>query len=128
MFARCPACGGRHIFRRWFEMTERCPTCTLRFERVEGHWIGSIGANTVVIFGLMFVLMISTYLLSYPDPPGAWLLWTEIAIAVLGPLLFFPPARMMWTAIDILMRPLRPGEIDPRFVAKDPYRDRPVGP
>ena len=109
-------------------MTERCPTCTLRFERVEGHWIGSIGMNTVVIFGLMFVLMISTYLLSYPDPPGSWLLWTEIAIAALGPLVFFPPSRMLWTSIDILMRPLRSGEIDPRFVSNDPYRDRPSGP
>jgi hypothetical protein len=116
------------VFHRWFRMAERCPTCTLRFERVEGHWIGFVGTNTVVIFGLMFVLMIATYLLSYPDPPGSWLLWTEVGIALIGPLVFFPPSRMLWTAIDLLMRPLRPGEIDPRYVSHDPYRDRPKGP
>jgi len=127
LFGRCPACGGGHIFRRWFGMHDRCPTCTLRFERVEGHWIGSIGTNTVVIFGLMFVLMITTYLVSYPDTPGPWLLWTEVALALLGPVLFFPSARMLWTAIDVLMRPLKPGEIDPRYVRYDPYRDHPTG-
>ena len=116
------------MFRHWFRMAERCPTCTLRFERVEGHWIGFVGTNTVVIFGLMFVLMIATYLLSYPDPPGSWLLWTEVGIALVGPLVFFPPSRMLWTAIDLLMRPLRPGEIDPRYVSHDPYRDHPKGP
>lgn len=106
-------------------MVERCPTCTLRFERVEGHWIGFIGTNTTVIVTLMFVLLMGSYLLAYPDPPGAWLLWSEVGLAVLGPLLFFPPSRMLWTAIDLLMRPLRPGEIDPRYIVRDPQRDRP---
>ena len=128
LFAHCPACGGRHIFHRWFHMAERCPTCTLRFERVEGHWIGSIGTNTMVIFTTMFVVLLSVTLLSYPNTPGPWFLWTSIGIAVLGPILFLPPSRMLWTAIDLLMRPLRPGEIDPRFVKTDPYRDRPTGP
>jgi len=128
LFARCPACGGRHIFHRWFKMVDRCPRCTLRFERIEGHWIGSIGTNTVVVFATMFVVLLSVTLLSYPDNPGGWLLWTVIGIAVLGPMVFFPPSRMLWTAIDLLMRPLKPGEIDPRFVKHDPYRDRPTGP
>lgn len=109
-------------------MAERCPTCTLRFERVAGHWVGFVGVNTTVIFGVMFVVLLTTYLVSYPDPPGAWLLWVEVGIAFAGPAIFFPPSRMLWTAIDILMRPLRPGEIDPRYVVKDPYRDRPQGP
>ena len=30
LFHHCPACGGRHLFRRWFGMADRCPTCTLR--------------------------------------------------------------------------------------------------
>ncbi|MCB1270774.1 MAG: DUF983 domain-containing protein [Microthrixaceae bacterium] len=124
--ARCPACGGGHVFRRWFLMEDRCPSCTLHFERVDGHWIGSLGANTVVVFGVMFVVLFSTVMISYPDTTPGWLLWVLLAIALFGPVLFFPPSRMLWTAIDILMRPLRDGEIDPRYVAVDPYRDRPV--
>lgn len=107
-------------------MATRCPTCTLRFERVDGHWIGSLATNTVVIFGVMFAVLFSTVMLSYPEPSPWWLLWLVIAIGALGPILFFPPSRMLWTAIDILLRPLRRGEIDPRYVVVDPYRDRPV--
>lgn len=121
---RCPACGGGRIFHRWFGMDERCPTCTLLFERVEGHWIGSLGLNTTVVFGAMLVVLLTGSMIGYPDPPFKALLIAELALAVIGPLLFFPSSRMMWTAIDLLMRPLTPGEIDPRYVVVDPERDR----
>lgn len=116
------------MFRRWWWMSERCPTCTLRFERVHGHWIGSLGTNTTVVFAVMFLVLLVGSLLSFPEPPGAWLLWTEVGLAVAGPVLFFPPSRTLWTAIDLLMRPLAPGEVDPRFVVRDPHRDQPDGP
>jgi hypothetical protein len=47
--------------------------------------------------------------------------------AGLGPILFFPSSRMMWTAIDLILRPLTPGEVDPRYVKTDPARDHPTG-
>lgn len=121
---RCPACGGRHVFRRWFTMEDRCPSCTLLFERVDGHWIGSLGLSTTVVFGVMLLVLLVGSLAGYPHPPFRALLIAEITIAIVGPVLFFPSSRMIWTAIDLLMRPLRPGEIDPRFVAIDPERDR----
>lgn len=124
---RCPACGGGRVFRRWFHMEDRCPTCTLLFERVEGHWIGSLGLSTTVVFGAMLLVLLAGSMLGYPHPPFRELLIAEIAIAVVGPVLYFPSSRTMWTAIDLLMRPLRPGEIDPRFVVVDPERDRRSG-
>lgn len=108
-------------------MVERCPTCTLKFERVEGHWIGSLGLNTTVVFAAMLFVLLGVTLLSYPELPTVPLLVTEVALALVGPLLFFPPSRTMWTAIDLLMRPLAPGEIDPRYVLVDPERDDPRG-
>jgi uncharacterized protein (DUF983 family) len=123
--AHCPACGHRGAFRRVLWMRDRCPTCTFRFERVEGHWIGSVGTLTTIVCGLMFVVIMAWSLISYPEPPEWGLLWVEVAIAVVGSLLLWPTSRMLWTAIDLLMRPLRPGEIDPRWVVYDPYRDRP---
>jgi len=122
---RCPVCGGGHLFRRWFTMAERCPTCSLLFERVDGHWIGAIGVNTVVIMGLMLIVLMSVTMVSFPDPPPGALIFIEVAIAGLGPLLFFPSSRTLWSAIDLLMRPLKFGEVDPRFVLVDPRRDRP---
>jgi uncharacterized protein (DUF983 family) len=128
LFRRCPACGGGGIFTHWFGMSDRCPTCTLLFERVEGHWIGSLGLNTTVVFSVMLVVLLGVTLIGYPDPPIGLLLVVEILLAGLGPLLFFPSSRTLWTAMDLLMRPLRSGEIDPRFVKVDPGRDRPEGP
>lgn len=101
-------------------MEKRCPTCSLLFERVEGHWIGSIGLNTTVVFGVMLVVLLAGSLAFYPNPPYGALLITEISLAILGPMLFFPSSRTIWTAMDLLMRPLRPGEVDPRFVVVDP--------
>lgn len=124
----CPACGGIRNFHRWFRMQERCSTCTLQFERVEGHWIGFLGTNSVIVSSLMFVLMFGATLLAYPETPGAWLLWAMLGTALLVPVLLYKTSRMLWTAIDLLMRPLEPGEIDPRFIAVDPNRDHPKGP
>lgn len=125
LFGRCPVCGDRHLFHRWFTMTDRCPTCSLHFERVEGHWIGAIGVNTVCTMGLMLIVLAVVTFSWFPDPPPIGpLLVALIVIAVAGPLVFFPPSRTLWSAIDLLMRPLRPGEVDPRLVLVDPLRDR----
>ena len=125
LLGRCPVCGSRHLFRRWFTMTERCPDCSLLFERVDGHWIGAIGVNTVVVMGLMLIVLFATTMLTYPDPIPFALLGVEVAIAGLGPLIFFPASRTLWSAMDLLMRPLKFGEVDPRVVVVDPGRDRP---
>lgn len=125
---RCPVCGQRRLFRRWFSMLERCPTCSLRFERVEGHWIGAIGINTTVVLAAMLGVLMAVTLISFPDPPDRTLLVAELGIGIIGPLVFFPGSRMLWTALDLLMRPLRFGEVDPRLVVVDPYRDRPGAP
>lgn len=129
LFGRCPACGSRHLFHRWFTMAERCPNCALLFERVEGHWIGAIGVNTVCVMGLMLIVLATVTFTYFPDsPPIVPLLISQVVIAGLGPLVFFPASRTLWSAMDLLMRPLRPGEVDPRIVVVDPLRDRPGRP
>lgn len=129
LFARCPVCGKGDQFSRWFKMRDRCPHCDLLYERVEGHWIGGIGVNTVAVMGLMLIVLgVVTFTVAATDGelPFGELMLAEVTIAVLGPLVFFPPSRMLWTALDLLMRPLKPGEVDPRFVLVDPARDRPA--
>ena len=125
LFGRCPVCRERRLFHRWFTMVDRCPRCDLHFERIEGHWIGAIGVNTVCVMGLMLIVLGGVTFAWFPDPPPiAPLLVAQIVIAVAGPLVFFPASRTLWSAMDLLMRPLAPGEVDPRFVVVDPLRDR----
>ena len=107
---RCPVCGQGRLFRLWFSLAERCPRCRLRFERIEGHWLGALGLNTIVSFVVLFCVVVAGLALSHPDYRMAPLLAAAVGTAVIVPLVFFPSSKTLWTAIDLCMRPLEPGE------------------
>jgi uncharacterized protein (DUF983 family) len=109
---RCPLCGQAGLFRRWFTMVERCPRCGLRFERIDGHWVGSLGMNTIVSFSVLFVVVVAGLLLSHPSYRMPPLVIASAVTAVVVPLVFFPSSKTLWTAIDLLMRPLEAGEAE----------------
>lgn len=108
----CPACGQRKLFRRWILMIEDCPRCGLHFERIEGHWVGAIGINTVVSFTMLLVAIGAGLIATFPDVPVAMLVGVCVLVAVVGPLLFYPFSKTIWTAIDVAMRPLEAHEVD----------------
>lgn len=112
---RCPVCGQGHLFRRWFTMCERCPRCDLRFERIEGHWTGDLGINTIVSFGALLVVLLVGFLAFWPTPPITAIIIAAVIVAGLLPLAFFPFSKTIWLAIDIMMRPIEPGEVRPGF-------------
>lgn len=68
--------------------------------------------NTVFTFVVGFVAMWSWIILSWPDLD----LWIGLAVllpvGVIFPFVFYPVSKTLWTAIDIAMRPLGPGEAD----------------
>ncbi len=110
MTRRCPVCGGGHLFRRWFSMVPDCPRCGFHFEREEGHWVGSLGMNTVVSFGALLVVLVVGVVLTAPEVEVVPLTVAAALTAVLVPLLAFPFTRTLWAAVDLLMRPLEEGE------------------
>ncbi len=91
-------------------MATDCPRCELHFERIEGHWLGAIGINTVLSFGLLLIALVAGLIVTFPDFPLATLVTINVSVAVFAPLLLWPVSRTLWTAIDIAMRPLQPGE------------------
>jgi uncharacterized protein (DUF983 family) len=108
---RCPLCGSGHLFRLWVAMVDRCPRCDLRFERVEGHWIGAIGLNTVVSFAVLLVVVAGGTALTVPDIPAIPLTSAALATAVIVPVAFQPVSRTLWTAIDLAVRPVEADEL-----------------
>ncbi len=112
----CAACGRRKLFRRWFSMAEDCPRCGLHFERIEGHWIGAIGINTIVSFAILGLVVIAGVVATYPDGSTIQLVLVAVGAAVIGPTLFYPMSKTLWTAVDISMRPLEAHEVDWREV------------
>lgn len=127
---RCPVCGGGGLFRWWFQMAERCPTCGLRFERIEGHWLGSLAVNSVSSFGLLLLVLVIAFVATYPDPSVPFLLTVTMGAAIFLPPFLFPFSRTTWTAADLLARPLTPDDmVDPRYwPPRRPPRHRPPSP
>jgi uncharacterized protein (DUF983 family) len=115
LLKRCAVCGRGGLFRRWFTMIERCPRCGLRFERIEGHWSGDLGINTIVSFGALFLTLIVGFAVTYPDVPGVALFLAAVSVALVVPLVFFPFSKTIWLAIDLMMRPLEPDEVKPEY-------------
>jgi uncharacterized protein (DUF983 family) len=114
---RCPLCGGGGLFRRWFTIVDRCPRCAFRFERVEGHWLGALGMNTIVSFAAVLVAVVVGFAVSYSDESPTAAIVGIVATAVIVPLAFYPVSKTLWSAIDLAMRPLEPDDdVDPRWI------------
>ena len=114
---RCPLCGGGDCFTGFFTKKPRCPRCAFPLIREEGHWIGALGMNTIVTFGLLaFTLAVSAYL-TWNERRGITLLGPAFVVAGLTPILFFGNSQTLWSAIDLAMRPLEPDDdVDPRWI------------
>jgi uncharacterized protein (DUF983 family) len=110
---RCGRCGGRRLFRGWFRLRERCPTCGYTFRREEGFSTGVFLINFAVTEGLMW-LSLMAYILwrAGTDPDAAlWPVLTAcLGFAVLAPIAFYPFATSTWAALDLVLRPLEPDE------------------
>ncbi len=113
MTRRCGRCGGRHIFRTFFQLHDRCPRCGYRFEREEGFFTGvyliNYSITAVLLVGELVAFFV--YALSQ-DTDVTYLPWLLVgaAIAVLAPILLYPFAKSTWAAIDFAARPLDPIE------------------
>jgi uncharacterized protein (DUF983 family) len=107
---RCPVCGTGHLFRHWTKIVDRCPHCGYLFERVEGQFIGAVGMNTIITFGALLITLVVGLVLTAPDVRVTPILAISVAIAVLFPIILYPFSKTIWTAVDLRMRPLEPGE------------------
>ena len=123
LFRRCPVCGARPHFRYGLILADDCETCGLHFERVEGHWLGSLGLSVIVSFTLLFFTLVIGAVITYPEIAVAPMIVVGLLVAIVFPLLFSGTAKTLWTAIDISMRPLELGEVAPGWVLLGPDDD-----
>jgi len=106
---RCPLCGGGGLFTGWFRMRERCPRCGYLFEREEGFFLGAYVINLAITQGLLLLLAIVPLIVllnSRPDQSLVPIVVGGLAAALVGPLAFYPFSKTIWTAIDLILRPV----------------------
>lgn len=114
MVGRCPLCGGRGLFVRWFTLAERCPTCGHHFERKaeDGFFLGAYTLNLTLVLSLL-CLDLFAYGLATGDviavPPWTLVVGAAV-IAVVVPLVGYPASKTTWSAIDLAMHPQEPVE------------------
>lgn len=115
---RCPLCGASRVFDGWFTVKDRCPRCNFPLEqRIEGHWLGALGMNTIVSFGLLALTMAVGLIGTYPDIPLVPLVVVSVTVAIVVPIAFYPFSKTLWSAVDLAMRPLEPDDdVDPRWI------------
>jgi hypothetical protein len=82
------------------------------FEREEGFFLGAF----VVNFGVMLISL-ATFIgvavaITLPDPDPVELALGGAVVGVLVPIACYPMSRTFWSAIDLIMKPLEPQEVE----------------
>ena len=104
---RCPRCGGGHILRGWFGLRERCPTCGLRLERgeQEDYYLGGMLLNIILAVVTFAVGFLAAILVMWPNVHWEGLEYVLGGAMIILPIALYPVSRVLWLAIDRVIRP-----------------------
>ena len=103
---RCPWCGHGRAFESWFRMRKRCPVCGLHLERGEhGYIVGAYMFNVIAAELVFAAIFIAAVVAMWPDPPWALLQYGGAALMIGLPVLFYPFAKTVFLAFDLVFRP-----------------------
>lgn len=83
-------------------------------QRGEGAFLGSLSLNYGVTGAAFIALLITWLVIDLPDVQFVPLLLASIGVCLIVPLLFYPFAKTIWSAIDLMLH-----SSDPDY---DPYR------
>jgi uncharacterized protein (DUF983 family) len=121
MRRRCPRCGGGKLFQGYFTMKPSCPRCGHCFEprAEEGFFLGALTINlgvtqTLILLGLfVYIAVLAGGEGGVPVIP---LLLVAGVLVVALPILFYPFARTIWAACDLVLHTMDPNQAkqDPR--------------
>jgi hypothetical protein len=88
-------------------MRGTCPACHLKLDRGEpDYFLGAYTINFVVAELIIVTTAGVGIWLTWPDVPWNGLMWGLIIAMIPGPILFYPFAKSLWLAVDLIFRPL----------------------
>ena len=82
--------------------------------------LGAMTMNVIVTFFLLALVIVVGSVASYPDIAVAPMLAIGLTIALVWPIVFYPMSHTLWSAVDLLMRPLEPAEAADADAHADP--------
>jgi uncharacterized protein (DUF983 family) len=111
---RCPNCGGARVLRSWFKLRHHCEKCGIRLDRgeVDDYFLGGMFFNIVlaeVVFALVLLVVV---VIMWPNVPWAGVEYSLIVAMIAAPIVLYPVSRLMWLALDLLLRPPDAAEME----------------
>ena len=112
LLRRCPNCGHhRAWFINWFKQGDRCVGCGVKRTRdTEGHELGSMTIASMINIVLIMIAIGIAIAITAPDVPVLTLYIVLASAALIFPILTWPMTHTLWMAIDLIVRPMSPGE------------------
>jgi len=109
---RCPYCGRGRLTRSWFVLREACEVCRLRFERGEqdDYWLGAYTLNFIVTEVFFALILTAVLVATWPNPPWTAIIVVGVVQMCVTPILFYPYAKALWLAIDLIFRRVQPDD------------------
>src|SRR4051812_47272377 len=101
LVGHCPNCGARKLFVHWFKPKRRCPRCGLVIERGEGAMLGSMSINLGVTMVALIVFLVAWMIVDLPDVQVLKAIVAGVGVAIVVPIVIFPPSKLVWAAIDL---------------------------
>ena len=111
---RCPNCGGTKVLRSWFKLQHRCGKCGIRLDRGEAddYFLGGMFFNIVLAEILFAFALLVVVIVMWPDVPWAGVEYSLIIAMLAAPIVLYPVSRLMWLALDLLLRPPDAAEME----------------
>lgn len=112
---RCPNCGKGRVLKGFNEVHERCAVCGFRYARSDDDYFSGAMFFGLMIGETMAVLVIGAFIwITYPNVPWNFMQFGIPVILLLVMIVLFPISRVVWLAVDVLMRPVEPSEMNSR--------------
>ena len=96
-------------------MIKQCPRCGLVFEQDEGSRLGSAMVNYAVVGVALVVYIVVGLVMTLPEPPVVQLVLGGVVVTLAVALVFFPFAKTIWAAIDLVLHGFEPETKTPRI-------------
>jgi uncharacterized protein (DUF983 family) len=109
---RCPHCGKGPVLHHWLRLRVKCGTCGLRLQRGEhDSFVGSALILFVLAGFFTYGVLLVALLVTDETPWGLLENGLPLVLLVAVPA-FFPFAKLLWLAFDLLLRPVGPDELE----------------
>jgi uncharacterized protein (DUF983 family) len=94
-------------------MRRRCSVCGLHLERGEhGYVVGAYMFNIIAAELIFVAIFIAVVAVMWPDPPWTVLQYGGAAMMIALPVFFYPFAKTLFLAFDLVFRPPGPEDFD----------------